>query len=215
MRRVIQAITCILSAQQGGSWSCQNNEMPFCDKTNWNGRGKGRLTNVVVIASFKLPELQFIINLLRNAFGWPGIFNLSIHCRFLYIYSIQNNHPLEKNCQRNLGIGGDLQCKELNLGQDTTWEMENNLRERGWTGKHKGGMEMSWLDKEKAWIEKKGFGSCTAVWKMRGNWGGWAVLEGRSWTPVIGVMRSDEKGWILTGGQSGHLPNDMHCNDLP
>ena len=34
---------------------------------------------------------------------------------------------------------------------------------KGRTGKHKGGMEMSWLDKEKAWIEKKGFGSCTTV----------------------------------------------------
>ena len=34
---------------------------------------------------------------------------------------------------------------------------------KGRMGKHKGGMEMSWLDKEKAWIEKKGFGSCTAV----------------------------------------------------
>ena len=34
---------------------------------------------------------------------------------------------------------------------------------KGRTRKHKGGMEMSWLDKEKAWIEKKGFGCCTAV----------------------------------------------------
>ena len=54
-----------------------------------------------------------------------------------------------------------MQRVKSRSGQDVK-NGEQSAR-KGRTGKHKGGMEMSWLDKEKAWIEKKGFGSCTTV----------------------------------------------------
>ena len=122
---------------------------------------------------------------------------------------------LAKVTQENLGISGDLQCKELNLGQDMTWEMENNLRERGERGNTK--VEWKWAGwtKRKRGLKRKGLEVAPQSEK-------WEAIEvvGQCWKAevgplVIGVMRSDEKGWILTGGQSGHLPNDMHCNDLP
>ena len=91
---------------------------------------------------------------------------------------------LAKVTQENLSISEDLQCKELNLGQDMTWEMENNLRERGERGNTK--VEWKWAGwtKRKRGLKRKGLEVAlqSEKWEAIDVVGQWAVLEGRSWT---------------------------------
>ena len=113
----------------------------------------------------------------------------------------------KRTCQSYTGEsqyqwGLAMQRVKSRSGQDVK-NGEQSAR-KGRTGKHKGGMEMSWLDKEKAWIEKKGFGSCTAVWKMRGNWDGWAVgsagrqkLDTGHWCDAVRRKGLNPNGWSV------------------